>query len=176
MTTTTWSGARKGEKSKSKQSRPKHNNNVQTGHKIYQQQRWCLSRFRSCHARLVTCLETVVTPGKLFITFWLVDSYEAGKVVRPIRLPPRNEWGLSIDRKSKYTDVIDLANVDRIGWDRMGSDRPPKHVFRTSHYTQPQLRVITSTEFKILKKYCFLDLFTVVLLLLFWKVSYILSQ
>ena len=95
----------------------------------------------------------------------MVDSYEAGKVARPIGSPPRNEWGLSIGRKSEFTDLIDLDNVDRMGWDRMGwdrmgSDRPPKHVFRTSHYTQPQLRVITSTDLLKLKKYCFLALLT----------------
>ena len=94
----------------------------------------------------------------------MVDSYEAGKFARPIRLPPRNEWGLPIDRKLKFADLIGLANVDEMGSDGIG---PPKDVFRTSHYTQPQLRVITSTEFLILKKYCFLALFTVVLLLLF---------
>ena len=99
--------------------------------------------------------------------FSLVVSYEAGKVAMPIRLPPRDERGLSIGRKLKFTDLIDLANVDRMGSDGMGSDRPPKHVFRTSHYTQPQLRVITSTEFLNLKKVLFLALFTVVLLLLF---------
>ena len=70
--------------------------------------------------------------------------------------------------------MIGLANVDRmgwdgIGWDGIGWDRPPKHVFRTSHYTQPQLRVITSTEFLKLKKVLFFVSVDTVLLLLFQK-------
>ena len=64
----------------------------------------------------------MIVEGKLFIAFSLVDSYETGKVTRPIGSPPRNEWGLSIGRKSKFTDLIDLANVDRMGSDGMGSD------------------------------------------------------
>ena len=55
-----------------------------------------------------------VTPGVKFVEDSYADwlkftkshsdwstNYEAGKVSRPIRLPPRNEWGLSIGRKSK---------------------------------------------------------------------------
>ena len=63
----------------------------------------------------------------------MVDIYEAEKVARPIRLPPRNERGFSIDRKLKFTDLIDLANADGMGW--IGWDRidPPFEVFRTYH-------------------------------------------
>ena len=85
---------------------------------------------------------------------WLIDTrpysdwsigYEAGKFERPIRLPPEINREISIGRKLKFTDLIGLANVDGMGWDRMGSDGmgPPFEALRTSHYTQPQLRVIT---------------------------------
>ena len=84
------------------------------------------------------------TKVKLFIAFSLVHSYEAGQIARPIRLSPRNEWGLSIDRKLKYTGLIGLANVDGMGSDGIG---PRFEAFRISHHTQPQLLVITSTEF-----------------------------
>ena len=68
------------------------------------------------------CLKS--TPGVIVEdnAFSLVVSYEAGKVTMPIRLPPRDERGLSIGRKLKFTDLIGLANVDGMGWDRIGSD------------------------------------------------------
>ena len=62
--------------------------------------------------------------------------------------PTRNERGLSIGRKLKYTDLIDWANVDRIGrigW--VGSDWSPCWGFPDLPLPQPQLRVITSNEF-----------------------------
>ena len=45
-----------------------------------------------------------------------------------------------------------------MGTDRIGSD-PMKEY---SHYAQPQLRVITSNGFKVLKSVVYFDLFTVV--------------
>ena len=63
-------------------------------------------------------LPRVIVEDELLIAFSLVDNYEAGKVESPIRSLPRDEWGISIHRKTKYTDLIDLANVDGMGWDR----------------------------------------------------------
>ena len=37
---------------------------------------------------------------------WLV-FYEDEKIAHPIKMPPRDERGLSIDRKLKFTDLID---------------------------------------------------------------------
>ena len=48
--------------------------------------------------------------------------YEAGKISHPIKMPPRDNRWLSIGRKLKFTDLIGLANVDGMGWDRIGSD------------------------------------------------------
>jgi len=46
------------------------------------------------------------------------------------------------------------------GW--MDGIGPPFGVVRTYHYTQPQLRVLTSNGFKVLKSVVYFDLFTVV--------------
>ena len=107
------------------------------------------------------------TKVKLFIAFSLVHSYEAGQIPRSIRLTPRNEWGLSIGRKQKYTDLIDLANVDGIGWDGIGWDRTPFWGFQDLplHTTT----VMSNYEYWVLK-FEKLTLLTVDLLLLFWKV------
>ena len=66
--------------------------------------------------------------------------YEAGKVAKPIKTPPRDERGHSIGRKLKFTDLIGLANVDRMGWDGIGWDGigsdgigPPFEALRTYH-------------------------------------------
>ena len=74
-----------------------------------------------------------VTPGVRYYhvlhSDWLIDTrpysdwlvvYEAGKISHPIKTPPRDERGLSIGRKLKFTDLIGLAKVDSIGWDRIG--------------------------------------------------------
>ena len=83
--------------------------------------------------------------------------------------PPRNEWGLSIGRKLKFTDLIGWANVDRIGSDPVLRFRGPATSTSTvtSTYEEP--------IFKFKKHFTTVNftLFTVSLPMLFWKVLYV---
>ena len=83
------------------------------------------------------------------------DNYEVGKILNPLNY-------LSIGGKLKFTDLIGWANVDGIGWDRIGSDRTPCWGFPDLPLPQPQLRVLRVTSSK---KVLYFALFTVVLLL-----------
>ena len=68
--------------------------------------------------------------------------------------PPPDERDLSIGRKLKSTDLIDLTNVDG-----MGSSDPLLRFSGPPTVTQPQLRVITSSGFKTLKRVVFCSVY-----------------
>ena len=93
-------------------------------------------------------LPRVIVEDKLFIAFSLVHSYETGKVARPVRLTPQNEWGFSIGRNSKFTDLTDLTNVDgrmdgrTDGWTPFSFFQDPP-----LHTTTVTSKVITSNTF-----------------------------
>ena len=80
------------------------------------------------------------------IVFWLVGVLRGWEDSTPNQnAPDRDERGLSIGRKLKYTYLIGWANVDRIG--RFG---PRVEVFRTYHYHNHSYEYLRVTSFKVL--------------------------
>ena len=78
------------------------------------------------------------------------DNYEVGKILNPLNY-------LSIGGKLKFTDLIGWANVDGMGWDRIGSDGmgsdwigPRVEVFRTYHSHNHSYEYLRVTSFKMM--------------------------